>query len=269
MNIILGNTLKNTYLCLNELVNADAIDNYVRKTINSVSENAKSAINSTILKQVMSNIASYKSFVKKALKKSNEMAELVSDRNKAKVFLREKVKSLCNDIDNGCMEIETFAIKYDAQQMINKVLWESHEKTYKKLKKLESNKSKGLEQFCKNCHKWYRDTDNFNWSCKRHAGEWNNFGYWCCGDGKKDSPGCIISFHIPDESEGVKIADMNEFKCHLCNETGHPAIQCPKDPNCHNTFSNSRAEIERIIKVRKRGKEKSRRPVKQTKTRKS
>lgn len=34
---------------------------------------------------------------------------------------------------------------------------------------------------CKNCSLEYKDSENFNWSCRTHQSEWGGAVWWCCG----------------------------------------------------------------------------------------
>jgi hypothetical protein len=95
-------------------------------------------------------------------------------------------------------------------------------------------------QICKNCTKEYNEKDNFNWSCKTHKSEWSGEVdpvtkkekgmYWCCGNERKESQGCISGKHECKEDEeeeednSMKKMEKNHYKnmkCLCCKEIGH------------------------------------------------
>ena len=57
---------------------------------------------------------------------------------------------------------------------------------------------------CNNCKKDFKDTENFNWSCRVHQSQWSGEMWWCCGKSSKDAPGCKFSKHehIKDDEDG-------------------------------------------------------------------
>ena len=120
----------------------------------------------------------------------------------------------------------------------NFVLEEEYEKMRNIIKDIKA-KSKMYdldEKVCKFCKKVFVERDNFNWSCRNHLSEWGESKYfWCCGAEDKEAPGCQLSKHISDEAEDDKLAESNKkaskLKCINCQEVGHEAKDCEKDPN--------------------------------------
>lgn len=41
--------------------------------------------------------------------------------------------------------------------------------------------SKMNSKYCKNCLREYTESENLNWSCRIHRGEWGGDLWWCCG----------------------------------------------------------------------------------------
>ena len=78
--------------------------------------------------------------------------------------------------------------------------------------------------------------------------------YWCCGNERKDSKGCIISFHAIDSSESIENNELTEKKCLTCRSREHNYKECPKDPNYMMSLKGNispKEELERIENVRK------------------
>ena len=70
------------------------------------------------------------------------------------------------------------------------------------------------EKYCKNCQKAFTETNNFNWSCKRHTSKFTEDRYWCCGQIGKEAPGCVTSKHITLEDSKAKDTSVEEtFSC--------------------------------------------------------
>jgi hypothetical protein len=176
-----------------------------------------------------------------------------SEKQKLKVYVKEKVRYYCVEIEKCEEDAFNLAKKYENQLSVNRNLWDEHEKIHKTVKRIEDNKNKDKERFCKNCFKWYQDKSNFAWSCKRHVGEWNQVSYWCCGNLIRSSPGCVISYHISDESSHIKVVDISKEVCLTCGVIGHPFTKCPKDPNILQNFTDTKCELERVFKVRNKG----------------
>ena len=106
-------------------------------------------------------------------------------------------------------------------------------------------------KICKNCTREYNEKDNFNWSCKTHKSEWSGEidavskkekgMYWCCGNERKESQGCISGKHECKEDEddeeepnAMKRIDKHQnknIKCLCCKEVGHDMSECYRDPN--------------------------------------
>ncbi|TNV87212.1 hypothetical protein FGO68_gene4183 [Halteria grandinella] len=142
------------------------------------------------------------------------------------------------------------------------------------------------QKICRNCQQEYNDTENYNWSCRTHPGEFGGVIWWCCGRKNKDDAGCRFGAHEPkDESanpfsggkkqggggalflhqllnnEGTQNSGQNggnreeQVKCQCCKKHGHSMANCGRDPNLKTITGSalSPAEIEkdelRILKI--------------------
>lgn len=63
-------------------------------------------------------------------------------------------------------------------------------------------------KMCNNCKKDFKDSENFNWSCRVHQSQWSGEMWWCCGKSTSNAPGCRFGMHVTNEdkedAEGVK-----------------------------------------------------------------
>lgn len=63
--------------------------------------------------------------------------------------------------------------------------------------------------------------------------------WWCCGKQTKDALGCKFQKHVEkrdddDQDDLQKLLQDQPVKnqlCLCCKDKGHPASECPKDPN--------------------------------------
>jgi hypothetical protein len=115
------------------------------------------------------------------------------------------------------------------------------------------NEKFGLDKtqfICKFCFETFKESENLNWSCHRHPGEWSGQIYWCCGKSKKEAPGCVKSKHVPDNEEEIIEKSEIEEICLSCKKTGHSFKTCPKDPN--HSIRKGRSKSQTVLQVRPR-----------------
>lgn len=74
------------------------------------------------------------------------------------------------------------------------------EKLKSKLKKVQKGGFVDKDQkICKNCGQEYKESENYNWSCRRHTSDWGGTMWWCCGQGSKNALGCKFSKHFSND----------------------------------------------------------------------
>ena len=131
------------------------------------------------------------------------------------------------------------------------------EKMKDKVKKLKLRRGKilDLDKTCKNCHKDFIESENFNWSCRTHRSAFSGEIWWCCGKDSIDQPGCKYSAHVSkDDSDGEEEDFVTQNKpanvrCQCCKETGHLIQDCPRDPNIRSKIEPDE-ELLRIQKIK-------------------
>ena len=69
-----------------------------------------------------------------------------------------------------------------------------------KLKKSLDDNTKD-EKLCLICKNLYKESENFNWSCKTHLSLYSGDVWWCCGKKGEVAPGCQASKHESKEEE--------------------------------------------------------------------
>ncbi len=75
----------------------------------------------------------------------------------------------------------------------------------------------GESKMCQNCRRDYKDTDNFNWSCRTHQSQWSGEMWWCCGKTSKEAPGCKFNKHemVRDDEDEKMVNNFEQMFEHL------------------------------------------------------
>lgn len=107
---------------------------------------------------------------------------------------------------------------------------------------------------CNNCKKDFKDTENFNWSCRVHQSQWSGEMWWCCGKSAQSAPGCKFAKHETKEDEEDPedakdpVEALKKTRCMCCKELGHAIDTCPKDPNFKTKLDQDKEE-KRVAKI--------------------
>jgi len=142
--------------------------------------------------------------------------EYFSQKEKISKIFRDKISSVQKDLSASLEEKQNLNQKISDLEKKYESLLEEFKTFRKRMKSKISVTEKNEEKFCKNCQKSYFDSDNFNWSCRVHSSTFNEGFYWCCGRTVKDSPGCIVSKHVNNESVEVDESHYNEKVAIFC-----------------------------------------------------
>ena len=158
--------------------------------------------------------------------------ELVSLRNEIKFesdkiakLSKEKIGDLLQTLQKTEDEREKQQGKIDEVEKTLKGLTDEYEKLRQKAKQYRLRRKQygeEEEKVCKNCQRVFIESENFNWSCRRHQNEYSGEIYWCCGKSHRDAPGCKTSKHESKEDD-----EEDEVNKEAANEI---SLKCPVSP---------------------------------------
>ena len=132
-------------------------------------------------------------------------ADLEGKLNKITTKINEHYRYLTDELKNCNAENEQLKIELQALEINSKTILDQYEHLKIKMKQLQSKKNvtenSADEKLCQRCKKVYRESDNFNWSCKIHFSTYSGEIWWCCGKKGESAPGCRSSKHECKEEE--------------------------------------------------------------------
>lgn len=150
--------------------------------------------------------------------------EMRESRENLAIASRDKITVLQESLEKAHDEVENLKIEVDKCDKLAKNMEDEMSKMRLKLKQNRLKRrqfGETEEKICKKCQRVYTDSDNFNWSCRTHKGEYSDEMWWCCGKTTKDAPGCLVSKHeskdeeeeednpkVKEETERQKVATM-------------------------------------------------------------
>lgn len=179
---------------------------------------------------------------------------------------KEAIATLQWELSSMIEQREEYKTKQSQLEKNYKDLADAYEQLRNRLKQWKArgrNFKESEEKICSKCRQPYAEHQNYNWSCRTHAGTYSvpSNLWWCCGKLGKDAPGCVPSKHITkDEDEELDPTKQDaQFGtiCSSCKELGHSSHECLKDPNIRSAAPDLVEDDERIREMRKRKKAKS------------
>jgi hypothetical protein len=172
---------------------------------------------------------------------SEQRGKIITEIRKFRTAILGKVNNLSQEISLNKDKSEEFIRnKTLVEKKINEFSEEYHKTKLHLVEAVKNNeiKEKNIEKICDVCNAMFYEGNNYNWSCKKHASQWNGNMYWCCGKVLQSAVGCIKQKHIArdkNEIEEAKNDDKSlvEMKiyCVSCRKNGHLARDCLLDPN--------------------------------------
>lgn len=130
--------------------------------------------------------------------------DLKSDKDRILTVTRDKIVLLTNELAGLKDELERSKTSEAKLEKRYKDLEDEHTKLRQKVKQNRLKRKQFGEadfQICRWCQREYSESENFNWSCRTHRGEFGDHMYWCCGKTAKDAPGCQVRKHESKEEE--------------------------------------------------------------------
>jgi hypothetical protein len=136
---------------------------------------------------------------------------------------KERFNYLSDQITYLNIEKEKLKTQFELSETNFKTLAEEYEHLKNKLKQLKFKKSNDDEnkdeKICQLCKRLYKESDNYNWSCKVHFSQYSGEIWWCCGKKGESAPGCRTSKHESKEEteEFIKDENLNIPNHHICS----------------------------------------------------
>ena len=190
-------------------------------------------------------------------------AELRMQIEKLTAKAREKFRYMIDEINSLKQDKVNMGIQNDVNDKMIKGLNDDIDHMKNKLKQLRQRKFADSEnsddKLCQKCKKMYKESENFNWSCKVHVSTCVNDYWWCCGKKGESAIGCQSSKHESrdDEKEILKEEELigGSTICSViykqsCRNYGHNSFNCPRDPNAK-SGAESKTELERLEALKK------------------
>jgi len=153
--------------------------------------------------------------------------ETKDSRESLAVASRDKITVLQESLEKAYEEVHTLKVELDKCDKLAKNMEDEMSKMRVKLKQNRLKRrqfGETEEKICKKCQRVYTDSENFNWSCRTHKGEYSDDMWWCCGKTTKDAPGCLVSKH---ESKDEEEEDSNPKVKEETERQKVATMQCP------------------------------------------
>jgi chromosome segregation ATPase len=141
-------------------------------------------------------------------------SDLRSQIQKLTSKVKEKLRYMSDEINSLKQEKSNLCLLNDSSEKTIKGLNEEIDHLKTKLKQLRQKKNldsdTSEEKLCQKCKKMYKDSENFNWSCKVHLSTYDNDFWWCCGKKGENAIGCQASKHESrdEDSETLKEEEL-------------------------------------------------------------
>lgn len=163
--------------------------------------------------RLLTNISENLSLRNDLIQIQNDKSDVLDQLNKITSKAKDRIKYLSEEIKNINLEKEKQKLQLEVSEKNNKILADEYEHLKSKLKQLKSRKNlddeNTDEKICQLCKRVYKESENYNWSCKVHASQYVNEYWWCCGKKGENAPGCKASRHETKEEETEFVGEEN------------------------------------------------------------
>ena len=179
---------------------------------------------------------------------------------KIAAIARDKLMNLQGELKKISEIKENATISLEKQEKKLKEAMDENEKLRQKVNKsrVKRKYTEMTEKLCRTCQRLYLESENFNWSCRTHYGEYSGEMWWCCGKAGREALGCRLARHVCKEEEeetaGNAETVMLTSVCSSCKSLGHLHSNCPKDPNIRSQ-QDLTAELDRLHSIHRRKKQ--------------
>ena len=244
-NDIIGERLKGLYFAIEKVTDSFVFEEVINSEIRNMAMNMKDLMEyaEKIRQNLCENL-----FATDVLKSDNhelvlERNEMKAERDKLAKIAKDKITELQINLQKTEDEREKLRLRVEESEKKFKDLSDEYEKLRHKMKQYRQRRKQfgeEEEKVCRHCQRVYLESENYNWSCRRHPNEYSGEIYWCCGKRSRDALGCKTSKHESKEDEEDKLTKDSSgqtalicpvFLTQSCKKFGHFAIDCPRDPN--------------------------------------
>jgi hypothetical protein len=238
-NAIMCQSLEGLYKSLDCLIGHESaskkmMDEFsiIIRSFQSISQEFKSLSASLTdnIRQKDDLLVSFSDFEEKKASFEETKAQLVRNFKDSMSVLKNELNEA--QTDQSRLKIENI----DLEKRLKNLLTELTALRSKSVKFSSTlNRTLALDQVCQNCRVIFKESENFNWSCRQHPSKFSGTVYWCCGKTDKNALGCTSSKHVSCE-DGQMTENASFVFCSVkfrqnCKQKGHSSGKCPKDPN--------------------------------------
>lgn len=216
-NDIIGERLKGLYSAIQSAVDNHDMEQKFSLEFSQLFLRQKEV--ALFLEQLVFHLDKVTTEKEKTLEKCGQLiafrAEMKAERDRIAKIAKEKIQILQGQLQKCEEEKERLTSELSKTEQNFKDLTDEYEKLRLKAKQYRLKRKmygEEDEKVCKNCQRVFIESENYNWSCRRHQSEYSGEIYWCCGKAGKDTPGCKISRHETkeDDEEGEDVGKIEK-----------------------------------------------------------
>ncbi|CAG9333878.1 unnamed protein product [Blepharisma stoltei] len=255
-NQIMGDRLKGLQTCIEDLLKIKNTEEITTKEYTSFAECCKKLAELEVeLIAKLKVLTDENQTLSKDLQEMTEIKDYMkNDRDKFINRFKEKIQQIKDEMIKEKNEKEKLQFKYEDVKNNYDALTDQFDRMRDKISTFKVNRNGDIEEkVCKNCKKFFLESENFNWSCQTHSSQYSGQMWWCCGRKGELAKGCRTSKHIAKNDEEEILREERRLRkqqfCTSCSESGHDEKSCPYDPNAKTDFD-IEEENERLENIR-------------------
>ena len=223
-NDIIGERLKGLYFAIEHAVDHKILEENLSIEVrqNALALGALSKYIEGLIKRVDEVVVQRDTLVNDLAEATTNRQEMKAERDRIAKLAKEKIAVLQVQLQKSEEGREKLGTELSKTEQNFKDLTDEYEKLRQKAKQYKLRRKQygeEEEKVCKNCQRVFVESENYNWSCRRHQSEYSGEIYWCCGKSGKETPGCKTSKHESKEEEeesqevGKDNSDPSSVRC--------------------------------------------------------
>lgn len=229
-NDIMGERLKGLYGATAHLADREALEGKLRTEVEMMAQFLHNFAQEKdqILKQLSETLNERDQLRVEYEEMTRLRQDLKGDKERILAVTRDKIVNLTNEVNSVRDDLEKSRANEAKLEKRYKDLEDEHAKLRQKVKQNRQKRKQFGEadyQICRWCQKEYSESENYNWSCRTHRGEFGDHMYWCCGKTSKDAPGCQVRKHESKEEEDLAEGEREELEQMRLASTACP-VRC-------------------------------------------